>query len=446
MSRRVVISGLGPVSGVGLGIEPVWQALLEGKSAIGRITAFDPTGFPSRIAAEVKDLKLSNFVPKSYRKNVKVMARDIEFAVAAADLAARDAKLATKGTLGDPVPAGATLSYKPDRVGAHIGAGLIAAELNELTDALATSVDADKNFDIHKWGKEGMGHLTPLWMLKYLPNMLSSHVTIIHDAQGPSNTITCDGASSGLSIGEALRVIQRGSADVSFSGGTESKINLMAFLRQLYRGIMIEGHDENPTAAVRPFSLDGAGTALGEGGGMVILEALESFNARKEKESARAYAEIVGFGASQSVYPEGRNMKPDPSGRGLAVAIKTALKDAGITPEQVTVIVPIALGHAASDASELASLKRVFGEGLAKIPLITTKPAYGLTGAGSGSLDACVLAKALFEQKLPPTMNYEAINGLAPARATATDAKLEYGLTYNCSTNGQNAALVLKKM
>ncbi len=447
MSRRVVITGLGPISGIGLGIEPTWQALLEGKSAVARITAFDPSGFPNRIAAEIKDLKISSFVPKSYRKNVKVMARDIEFAVAAADLAARDAKLVTKGTLGDAPPAGATLTYKPDRVGAHIGAGLIAAELDELTDALATSLDEDKNFDIHKWGQEGMGHLTPLWMLKYLPNMLSSHVTIIHDAQGPSNTITCDGASSDLSIGESLRVIQRGNADASFSGGTESKLNPMAYLRQTYRDILVAGFEDAPTTAVQPFGKNATGTVLGEGGGMVILEALDTFEARKEKDSAKAYAEVVGFGASQSVFPGAQSAKPEPSGRGLSVAIKTALRDAGITPAQVSVIVPAALGHAASDASELAALKLVFGDNLANIPLIITKPAYGLAGAGAGSLDTCVLAKALLEQKLPPTPNFSDTHpGLAPARAQATGAKLEYGLTYNTSANGQNAAIILKKI
>jgi 3-oxoacyl-[acyl-carrier-protein] synthase II len=447
MSRRVVITGLGPISGIGLGIDATWQSLLEGKSAVARISAFDPSGFPNRIAAEIKDLKISSFVPKSYRKNVKVMARDIEFAVAAADLAARDAKLTTKGTIGDPPPAGAALTYKPDRVGVHIGAGLIAAELNELTDALATSVDDEKNFDIHKWGKEGMGQLTPLWMLKYLPNMLSSHVTIIHDSQGPSNTITCDGASSDLSIGESLRVIQRGQADASFSGGTESKFNPMAFLRQIYRNMLVSGFDDAPTTAVQPFGASAQGTVLGEGGGMVILEALDTFTARKEKDSARAYAELVGFGASQSVFPDARNCQPEPSGRGLAVAIKAALRDAGITIDQVSVILPIGLGSPQWDASELASLKTVFGDKLASIPLIITKPAYGLAGAGAGSLDACVLAKAIFEQKLPPTPNFaNALPGLAPARTTPTDAKLEYGITYNCSANGQNAAIVLKKI
>src|SRR5687768_9344173 len=137
MPRRVVITGLGPISALGAGIEPTWQAVTVGRSAIAPISAFDPSGFACRIAGEVKDFKVSQHVPKSYRKAVKVMARDIELAVAAADLAARDAGLVTKGTAGDAADAGgAALSYDPRRVGAHVGAGLIAADLNELSEAL----------------------------------------------------------------------------------------------------------------------------------------------------------------------------------------------------------------------------------------------------------------------------------------------------------------------
>jgi len=177
MSRRVYLTGVGPVSGLGLGIESNWDGLRSGASAIAPVRAFDASAMGSPIAAEIPEgFKVRDFVPKSYRKGTKVMARDIELAVAAADLAARDAGLVTKGTDPEGEP-----SYSPDRVGCHIGAGLIAADLDELTSALVMSKDADGKFDIHHWGQEGMTHLTPLWLLKYLPNMLACHVTIIHD-------------------------------------------------------------------------------------------------------------------------------------------------------------------------------------------------------------------------------------------------------------------------
>ncbi|MEL7087302.1 MAG: beta-ketoacyl synthase N-terminal-like domain-containing protein, partial [Planctomycetota bacterium] len=165
MSRRVYLTGVGPVSGLGLGIKANWDGLRAGASALAPVRAFDASAIGSPIAGEIEEgFKVRAHVPKSYRKATKVMARDIELAVAAADLAARDAGLVTKGTDPDGTP-----SYAPDRVGCHIGAGLIAADLDELTAALVTSADADpESFDIHEWGREGMNHLTPLWLLKFL--------------------------------------------------------------------------------------------------------------------------------------------------------------------------------------------------------------------------------------------------------------------------------------
>src|SRR5205823_313639 len=153
MARRLVITGLGALSGLGIGIEPTWKGLLEGRSGIGPIRAFDASAFGCRIASELKDFKVQNHVPKSYRKAIKVMARDIELAVAAADLAARDAKLATRATLPDE---NAKPDYDPPRVGCHVGAGLIAVELNELTEALTQARKESGEFDILKWGNQGM--------------------------------------------------------------------------------------------------------------------------------------------------------------------------------------------------------------------------------------------------------------------------------------------------
>jgi 3-oxoacyl-[acyl-carrier-protein] synthase II len=175
---------------------------------------------------DVKEL-----VPKSYRKATKVMARDIEIAVGAALMAVRDAGLSTRGTDPDHPP-----TIAPDRFGCHIGAGLIAAELDELTAALSTSRDASGPLDVSRLGREGMQELTPLWLLKYLPNMLACHVTIIHDRQGPSNTITCNEASSGLSLaGEPARHRARRRRRMPL-GGADSKLNPMAYLRQELAG------------------------------------------------------------------------------------------------------------------------------------------------------------------------------------------------------------------
>ncbi len=446
MTRRVVITGLGPVSAVGLGIEPTWEAAVAGRSGIGPITAFDASGFDCRIAGEVRDLSVKDFVPKNYRKATKVMARDIELAVVAADFAARDAALVTRGTNPDEAP-----SYAPHRVGAHIGAGLIAGELNELTTALAEARAEDGSFDIHRWGESGMEHLTPLWLLKYLPNMLACHVTIIHDCQGPSNTITCAEASAGLSIGESLRVIQRGAADACFCGGAESKLNPMAFLRQLMTGRYNTTSNDDGSRAVRPFCQNAAGSIVGEGGGIVVLEALETFRQRYAAASGdvkpRAYAEIAGFGASQTVNREARNLRPDPEGRGIAVAIRAALREANVAPGDIDLIIAFGLGLRETDAAEAEALKRVFGETLSGVPVVSTKALVGNCGAGAGGLDVCLAARAIAEQMIPATINCESpLPGINAGSAPARSAKINTVLTYSAGIGGQNAALVLKKI
>src|SRR6266480_5759664 len=288
--RRVVVTGLGVITPIGIGAKTFWENLVAGKCGVQRISSFDPSGFPSQIAGEVPPYKIGDYVPKSYRKATKVMARDIELAVIAADDAMKDAGLKTKAYTETP-------EIKSERFGCNIGAGLISAELDELTAAMHIARDGNK-LDLHKWGKDGMGQLTPLWLLKYLPNMLACHVTIIHELKGPSNTITCADASSHLAIGEAFRTIQRGKAVLAICGGAESKVNPMGHMRQSLLKRLTESHNDAPADAVRPFDADATGTAIGEGGGLFILEEYE----RAKNRGAKIYAEHVGFGASQDTH------------------------------------------------------------------------------------------------------------------------------------------------
>ncbi|MEM9295936.1 MAG: beta-ketoacyl synthase N-terminal-like domain-containing protein, partial [Planctomycetota bacterium] len=269
MSRRVWITGIGPITGLGLGAEATWQGLSEGRSAIGPFDAFDASGLPCQLGAQIESgFKVRDYVPKTYRKATKVMARDIEMAVAGAKLAAADAGLHTAGSDGDAPP-----DHDPERMGCHIGAGLIAADMDELTAAMDGSrAQGDRtHLDLHRWGEAGMHELTPLWLLKYLPNMLACHVTIIHDLRGPSNTITCAEASGGLSVGESLRVIQRGQADLCFCGGAESRLNPQAFLRQILANRLTH-HNDAGAEAMRPFDRGASGGVAGEGGAILILE------------------------------------------------------------------------------------------------------------------------------------------------------------------------------
>jgi 3-oxoacyl-[acyl-carrier-protein] synthase II len=444
--RRVIVTGLGPVCGLGLGRAATWDALLAGRSALDRITAFEPDGFDCQIAAQVPDFKVRDFVPKTYRKATKVMARDIELAVAAAHLAALDAGLTTKATDPDANP-----SHAPERVACHIGAGLIAADVDELTAAYVQARNHDGSFNINRWGEHGMHQLTPLWLLKYLPNMLACHVTITHDCRGPSNTITCNETSAALSVGESLRVIQRGAADCSFAGGCESKLNPMAFLRQRFSGRLNPDSNDNPHQAVRPFDQSANGTVIGEGGGILILEAHDALQQRiaaagNDASGGRGYCEIVGYGAGQTVNKESRNRTPDPDGRGIQVAINNALRDANVTPDDIDLLVPFALGCKDWDAAELNALLATLGQPkLAATPILAIKPNLGNTGAGSGALDLAVAALALHHQTLPPTLNRNTpLKPLLAGNDEPTPADLTHALVLSTGFGGQCTATILR--
>ena len=437
MSRRVAITGLGAVSPFGVGAEALWDALLEGRTAIAPIRAFDASGFNCRLGAEIPDgFSIRDHVPKSYRKATKVMARDIEMAVAAANAAVRDAGLLTKAILEE----GQTPTYPAQRVGCNIGAGFIIAEINELTAALDTARDDSGGFSYAAWGETGMNNLTPLWMLKYLPNMLSCHVTILHDAQGPSNTITCSEASGLLSIGESRAIIERGHADVCFSGSAESKMSPLGLARAEYAGrIGVTGADVAPEAAVRPYDASAPGGVLGEGGGIVVLEELESARAR----DARVYAEIAGFGAGQS---PARSADPERRAIGLTYAIQNALQDAALDPGDIDAILPGAFGAPEADHEEATALRAVFGDRLAEIPLITVTPNIGNTLAGNGGLAACVASLAIHRQTLPARLHAGTPSEDLQAGAVALrDARLGHVLVCTTALAGQNAALILRK-
>ncbi len=440
--RRVVITGLGPVTPIGRGAAEFWNGLLEGRNAVRRLSAFDPSRFDSQIGAEIGALEIGDFVPKKYRKAGKIMARDIVLAVAAAHVAVCDSGLHTKCLVERGEADGSRL---PDstRVGCNIGAGLICADLPELAEALSAAV-VDDNFTLIKWGAEGMTNLTPLWLLKFLPNMLACHVTIVHDTQGPSNTITCGEASSHLAIGEAFRTIARGVADVCLCGGAESKINPMALLRQsLGKRLSVENGE--PARACRPFGLRRSGTVVSEGGGIVVLEALEHAQAR----GARIYAELVGFGASNDAFASQQPAPPPPDGRGTALAARKALRDARVAPEQLDLIGAFATGIPDRDAAEAASIRTTLGAHVAETPVLSVKGGLGNNGAGSGAIDFIAAVLSVHHNTIPPAINSDPMDpalGLRVVTRGPVDARIEAALSQAYAlVGGQNAALVIRR-
>lgn len=434
MSQKVFITGLGPVTGFGVGMQPLWQAMLAGETALRPMTHNNPDAFLCCIAAELDEsFKIRDYVPKSYRKATKVMCRDIELAVAAAASAVDDAKLVTKAVDPDSQP-----TITPSRMGCHIGAGLIAADIDELTAALVTSKAEDGTVDLAEWGRSGINNLTPLWLLKYLPNMLACHVTIIHDCQGPSNTITCCEASSGLSLGESVRVIARGGADACLTGGAEYKINPMALFRQEAAKRVMQGNDPG---MLKPFDADACGTAIGEGGGILVLESAENAQSR----GVPAYAEVAGFASTQSHACYDLTFAIEPDDPGIGDAIELALAQAGLAPTAINAIVPMGSGIAHFDRAEAAAIKRVFGERAGNIPLITTVPNTGHCNAGNGAVQLAVAAMALKEQMLPARINTRNAQGLDANACESRSADLEHVLVFTTSQGGQNAAVVLRR-
>jgi 3-oxoacyl-[acyl-carrier-protein] synthase II len=438
--RRVVITGLGVVCPVGIGIGHTYEALLAGRSGVRRIQAFDPAGFDSQVGGEVQELKMSEFVPKGYRKATKVMARDIELAVVAAYEAAKDANLRTKcfverGELVDGAP------VDPTRFGANIGSGLICADLTELATALATAADETGDFNIRLWGKEGMGNLTPLWLLKFLPNMLACHVTIVHDAEGASNTITCGEASSHLAIGEAFRTISGGGADICICGGAESKLNPMGLMRQSLLKRLATDHNGDPSAACRPFDVKRSGTVISEGGGLIILEDYEHARQRQ----ARVYGELIGFGAGANIKTW---CKPDPDGRAIQVAVEKALADAQAEPEQIGLVAAFGSAIPEYDVSEAKGLHAALGPHASKVPVMAIKGALGNNGAGSGAIDFAVAVMAAHAGKVPAAANVEQVDAacnLNVIRGAPAELKPDVVLsTAYALSGGQTAALVFK--
>lgn len=444
-----MITGLGPVCAVGMGAEAFWSALCEGRSALGPVRSFDASSLGPKLAGEVEGLNIRELVPKSYRKATKVMARDIDLAVAAARLAALDAGLVTRGS-----EEGADgFRLVGERTGCHIGAGLISTEPAELGRALAESLDDGGRFSMRKWGTVGedegaagaMNNLPPLWLLKYLPNMLACHVTIIHGCEGPSNTIMGAEAGALQSVGESTRVIERGDAEVCFTGGAESRVNPMGVMRMLLAGRLAETDASVTDGAevVRPYDA-ASGGVLGEAGGMLIVEEA----AHAATRGARVYAEVAGYASGMDTRPitPGLNGLGNPDeDRGLTRAIRWALRDAGITPEQVDAIAPMALGVPALDRREFGSLRAALG-GAAGRPMITVTPNAGNTLAGHGGLMVAAAAMALAEGKLPARVHRGTPEGADAGACEARGAGLRHVLVCAGSFGGQASAVVLKRV
>jgi 3-oxoacyl-[acyl-carrier-protein] synthase II len=432
-SRRAVITGIGVLNAIGQDNAAFWEALQAGRSGIRPIEAFDVSTLPVRIAGEVRAFDARQYVEKSQRKSLLIMARTIQLGVAASKLALDDSGV-DKARLD------------PTRFGVEFGAGLIATELDELADAALASANRQPgHVDLEKWGAASMEVIPPKWMLKYLPNMPACHVSIFHDARGPNNTITENDVASLLAMGEAYRILARDQADFFIAGGAESRINPLSMVRQCLFDALSR-RNEAPEKACRPFDRQRDGFVLGEGGGVFVMEELE--HARRR--GARIYAEVVGFGSAfdASVNPRVANPKARPGASGLARAVRSALREAEIGPDDIDHVNAHGLSSVASDAWEARGLQEVFGACRRPVPVFAPKSYFGNLGAGGSTTELAASVFALQHDVVPRTLNYEQPDPACPLAVIAREPKpvrTPFVLKVSFTQMGQCAAVVVRK-
>ncbi len=419
-SRRTVITGLGLLTPIGSEVDTFWRSLLEGKSGIRPIRSFDVSAMPTRIAAELDDFDAKLHVEKSQRKSLRMMARSIQLAVACAQRALQH------GTVDRS-------KLDPTRFGVEFGSGLIASELPDLADAARVSANCQPGVvDLEKWGSEGLPTIQPLWMLKYLPNMPACHISIMHNAQGPNNSITESDAASLLALGEAFRILGRDGADFFLVGGSESKINPVSLVRQCLFEQMSR-HNEEPEKACRPFDTGRDGLVLGEGAAVLVVEELE--HARRR--GARVLAEVVGFGAAF-------DRKLD--GSGLARAVQAALNDAGIGPDDLDHVNAHGLATRSADIWEARGLAKALDG--RRVPVFAAKGYLGNMGAAAGTTELAASILGLEHGLMPPSLNHDRTDPECPIEVLAGASwtvRRPYALKVGFTQMGQCGAVVIKK-
>jgi len=383
MRRRVVVTGMGVITPVGKTLDSMWKVLEEGGSGIGRITHFDASNFPTKIAAEVHDYNLADYIPNPER--FEWSGRNIHFAIGAARQAMDHAGL-NDG------------SFDPARFGVYLGAGEGEQNFSMFMGLVAAS-QRNGELDMGVFAKEGMKRFHPQQELEQEPNMTAGHLASIFNAQGPNlNCLTACAASS-QAIGEAVEIIRRDDADIMLSGGAHSMIHPFG-VTGFNLLTALSTNNENPRGASRPFDLNRDGFVLGEGAGMLILEELEHAKQR----GATILGEITGYGSTADAY---RITDTHPEGRGAASCIRMALADAKLNPEDIHYVNAHGTSTDVNDKVETMAIKLAFGEQAYKIPVSSIKSMMGHLIGAAGAVEAITCLLAIQRGVLPPTMNYE---------------------------------------
>lgn len=410
MPRRVVVTGVGLLSSVGDGTEETWKAICEGRSGISPIEQFDASAFACRIAGEVKNFDPLRFIE---RKEIKKMARFIQFAVAASEYA-----LKMSGFEVEPESA--------ERTGVYIGSGIGGFEVIEREHKILL--------------EKGPSRISPFFIPATIINLASGYVSIRTGAKGPNSATATACTTSAHSIGDSFRLIQHGYADAMICGGAEACITPMgiggfAAMRAL------STRNDDPAHASRPWDRDRDGFVVGEGAGILVLESLDSALARK----APIIAEMVGYGMSGDAY---HITSPSEDGDGAFRVMRNSLQDAGVRPDQIQYINAHGTSTEVGDRIETCAIKRCFGDHAYKTAVSSTKSMTGHLLGGAGGLEAGIVALAIRDQIAPPTINYENPDpdcDLDYVPNKARPMKIEYALSNSFGFGGTNGSLVFRK-
>lgn len=410
-NKRIVVTGIGVVSPVGVGKTDYWNSLISGVSGIGRITHFDPTDFDVQIAAEVKGFDVTKWID---RKESRRMDRFVHFGVAAALDAIEDAGLKIT-------------SVNAERVGVLVGSGI--GGLRTLEDQCRVLVES------------GPSKISPFLIPMMIADMASGHISIITGAKGPNSTVVTACATGAHALGDSLEIIRRGAADVMICGGTEAAVTQVGVAGFGNMKAMTSKYNDNPTKASRPFEAGRDGFVIGEGAGVVVLESLEHAEAR----GAHIYCELAGYGMSGDAY---HMTQPAAGGEGVARAMVAALSDAGVQPEEVGYINAHGTSTPLNDKNETAALKKVFGDHAYKLAVSSTKSMTGHLLGGAGGIEAVAAALAIHSGQLPPTINYDNPDpdcDLDYIPNVARTQQVEVAVSNNSGFGGHNAVIVMKR-
>jgi len=409
-NRRVVITGVGAVTPVGNTAEEFWSALLAGKSGIGPITRFDTTGYPTRIAGEVRGFEPLKYIDK---KDDRKFDPFLKFAIACAVMAVEDA-----GVKVDTVDG--------NRFGVLVGSGI--GGIGTLLDSHVTLLE------------KGPDRVSPFFIPMLIINMASGLISMRFGAKGPNSSVVTACATGNHAIGDAMRIIQRGDADVMIAGGAEAMILPLTIAGFCQMKAMSTRNDE-PTKASRPFDAERDGFVCGEGGGLLILESME----HAVKRDARIYAEVIGYGMTGDAH---HMTAPDPEGDGAARAMAAALRDAALEPSAVGYINAHGTSTPYNDKFETMAIKRVFGEHARKLAVSSTKSMTGHLLGAAGGVEAIATVFAIHHGILPPTINYEKPDpdcDLDYIPNVARKQDVEVALSNAFGFGGTNATLAFKK-